>query len=142
MKRVVALDVGEKRIGVAVSDPLGFTAQGVETIESRGIERDLSRVAQIMGEYQTDWVLCGLPRSMDGSTGFQAERIGVFGQRLKDMGFAVAYWDERLTTAAARRTLIEADVSRKKRKQVIDKLAASYILQGFLDSGRSFESIL
>lgn len=138
-QRIIALDVGEKRIGVAVSDLLGLTAQGVATIETQGIERDLQRVKEILRQYETDYVLCGLPRSMDGSEGFQAERVRAFADKLIDMGYKVRFQDERLTTASARRTLLEADVSRKKRKQVIDKLAACYILQGFLDSGCAFE---
>ena len=135
MKRILALDVGEKRIGVAVSDPLGLTAQGVETIFSKGIARDHERIVQLLNIYETDRIVVGLPRSMNGSEGFQAERVREFMQGLIEWGYRVKWQDERLTSASATRTLLEGNVSRVKRKQVIDKLAATYILQGFLDAG-------
>lgn len=135
MRRVLGLDVGEKRIGVAVSDLLGLTAQGVSTIFTKGVERDLAAVAECAKAYDAHSIVVGLPKSMDGSIGPQAERVMAFGARLEGMGFEVVYQDERLTTASARRVLLEADVRRDKRKLVIDKLAAVYILQGFLDSG-------
>lgn len=134
-QRVLGLDVGEKRVGVAVSDPLGFTAQGIETIFTKGTENDLRRVHELARQYDVSTIVVGLPRNMDGTEGFQAERVRVFADRLVDMGFEVRYQDERLTTASARRTLIEADVRRDKRKQVVDKLAAVLILQGYLDLG-------
>lgn len=135
MKRALALDVGERRIGVAVSDLLGITAQGVQTIDSQGKDRDIARVVELAEQYQTKLIVVGLPKNMDGSIGFQAERVQAFAGMLEELGYRVVYQDERLTTASARRTLIEGDVSRKKRKQVIDKLAATYILQGFMDGG-------
>ncbi len=135
MHRILALDIGERRIGVAVSDPLGITAQGVETIETRGAQRDRERIAQLAAQYETKRLLLGLPRSMDGSEGFQAQRVREFAAGLEDMGFEIRYQDERLTTASARRTLIEGGVRRQKRKQVIDKLASVYILQSYLDAG-------
>ena len=135
IERVLGLDVGERRIGVAVSDPLGLTAQGVRTIQSRGVERDLAAIAEIAGQYGAKRLVVGLPKNMDGSVGFQAERVMEFAARLERLGYRIQYQDERLTSASATRTLLEADVSRKKRKQVIDKLAATYILQGFLDGG-------
>lgn len=135
MHRILALDIGERRIGVAVSDPLGITAQGVETIETRGAQRDRERIAQLAAQYKTKRLLLGLPRSMDGSEGFQAQRVREFAAGLEDMGFEIRYQDERLTTASARRTLIEGGVRRQKRKQVIDKLASVYILQSYLDAG-------
>lgn len=134
-RRVLALDVGERRIGVAVSDLLGLTAQGVETIETRGTEKDLARVRELASSYEVVAIVCGLPRNMDGSEGFQAARVRAFADRLADEGYRVIYQDERLTTASARKVLIEADVSRGKRKGVIDKMAAGLILQSFLDSG-------
>ena len=134
-RRVLGLDVGEKRIGVAVSDLLGLTAQGVETIESRGTARDLARVCELVNQYEAIAIVCGLPRNMDGTEGFQAQRVRAFGDALQEKGHRVIYQDERLTTASARNVLIEAKVSRQKRKGVIDKMAAGYILQGFLDSG-------
>ncbi len=133
-QRVLCLDVGEKRIGVAVSDLLGLTAQGVTTIESMGTERDIARVVELAKQYEVQRIVVGLPKNMDGTTGFQAERVMAFAERLAGIGHQIVYQDERLTTASARRTLIEGDVSRKKRKQVIDKLAAVYILQGYMDS--------
>lgn len=135
MDRILALDIGEKRIGVAVSDPLGWTAQGVETIFTRGTEKDVERIAQLLEEYNTDRLVVGLPRSLNGQTGPQAERIIAFVENLTARGWQVRYQDERLTTAQAHRTLIEGDVKRAQRKQVVDKLAATYILQSFLDAG-------
>lgn len=135
IKRVLALDVGEKRIGVAVSDPMGWTAQGVETIFTRGTERDVERIAELLSQYETDRLVVGLPRSLSGATGPQAERIMAFVSHLTERGWQVRYQDERLTTAQAHRTLIEGDVKRAQRKQVVDKLAATYILQSFLDAG-------
>ena len=133
--RVLALDVGERRIGVAVSDPLGLTAQGVETIQSGGWSRDAARVGELLEQYETDRVLVGLPRTLSGEIGPQAQRILAFAEQLKERGWQVRFQDERLTTSLAHRTLIEGDVSRKGRKQVVDKLAATYILQSFLDAG-------
>ena len=133
--RVLALDVGERRIGVAVSDPLGLTAQGVETIQSGGWSRDVARVGELLEQYETDRVLVGLPRTLSGEIGPQAQRILAFAGQLKERGWQVRFQDERLTTSLAHRTLIEGDVSRKGRKQVVDKLAATYILQSFLDAG-------
>ncbi len=133
--RVLALDVGEKRIGVAVSDPLGLTAQGVETIFTRGAERDLQRISELAARYETKRLLVGLPRNMDGSFGPQAERIRDFSRTLEAAGFRVRHEDERMTTRMARRVLLEGDVRRAKRKEVVDKLAATFILQSFLDGG-------
>lgn len=133
--RVLGLDVGEKRIGVAVSDLLGLTAQGIETIRTQGEARDHDRIEALAKEYGARHLVLGLPKNMDGTQGFQAERVRRFAEGLKDRGFMIHWVDERLTTASARRTLIEGDVRREKRKQVIDKLAAVYILQGFIDAG-------
>lgn len=135
MKRVICLDVGEKRIGVAVSDALGWTAQGVETIHTRGGDHDRARVIELLRQYETDVIVSGLPKNLDGSEGFQAQRVKDFIAPLQQMGYRVIFQDERLTTMSAHRTLLEADVSRAKRKQVVDKLAATYILQNFIDSG-------
>lgn len=135
MKRVICLDVGEKRIGVAVSDDMGWTAQGVETIHTRGPEKDRERVCELLRQFDTDVIVSGLPKNLDGSEGFQAQRVKDFVAPLEAMGYRIIFQDERLTTMSAHRTLLEADVSRAKRKQVVDKLAATYILQNFLDSG-------
>ena len=133
--RVICLDVGERRIGVAVSDALDLTAQGVETIWTKGFERDAARVLELCRQYDTNRVLCGLPRNMDGSEGFQAERVKRFAERLRQDGLEIRFEDERLTTKLATSLLIEGDVRREKRKNVVDKLAATYILQSFLDKG-------
>ncbi len=133
--RTICLDVGERRIGVAVSDPLDFTAQGVETIFTKGAQRDAARVRELCAQYETTHILCGLPLNMDGSEGFQAQRVKALAALLTEMGFEVRYQDERLTTRLATGVLLEADVRRSKRKEVVDKLAATYILQSFLDAG-------
>lgn len=133
--RVVCLDVGERRIGVAVSDPLDITAQGVETIWTKGSQRDAERIREICRQYETNHILCGLPLNMDGSEGFQAQRVRVLADILQDMGYEIRFQDERLTTKLATSVLLEADVRRSRRKEVVDKLAATYILQSFLDAG-------
>lgn len=133
--RVICLDVGEKRIGVAVSDPLDITAQAVETIWTKGPRLDVARVVELCRQYETDRVLCGLPLSMSGEEGFQAERVRAFGNRLSAAGLQVRYQDERLTTKLATEVLISADMRRSRRKDFVDRLAATYILQSFLDSG-------
>ena len=133
--RVLCLDIGEKRIGVAVTDPLNITAQAVETIVSKGFERDAARVLELCRMYETDRVLCGLPLNMDGSEGFQAERSRAFAQFLEGKGLRIRFQDERLSTRQARSVLIEADMRRSRRKAYIDQLAATYILQSFLDAG-------
>ncbi len=133
--RVLCLDVGEKRIGVAVSDPLSITAQGVETIYTRGQENDALRVRELCGQYLTDRVLVGLPRTLEGREGHQAERVRAFARRLLLFGLKVRFQDERLTTRSATRALIEGNMRRERRKEVVDMLAATLILQTFLDAG-------
>ena len=133
--RVICLDIGERRIGVAVSDLLDLTAQGVETIWTKGNQHDANRVAELCRQYETTHILCGLPLNMDGSEGFQAQRVKILAQMLADMGFEIRFQDERLTTKMATSVLLQADVRRSKRKEVVDKLAATYILQSFLDAG-------
>lgn len=136
MPRTMGLDVGDKTIGVALSDPFGWTAQGLETIRRIGIKKDLQRLEEIIKEYEVNKVVVGLPKNMNGTIGPQAEKVlefnEKFGKRFNDI--EIIKWDERLTTVAAEKSLIAADVSRKKRKEVIDKMAAVYILQGYLDS--------
>lgn len=133
--RVLCLDVGEKRIGVAVSDPLSITAQGVETIFTRGPENDAMRVRELCGQYLTDRVLVGLPRQLNGEEGYQAQRVRDFARRLTLFGLNVRFQDERFTTRSATRALIEGKMRREKRKEVVDMLAATLILQAFLDAG-------
>ena len=131
--RALALDVGEKRIGVAMSDPLGITAQPVTTIHRKIRRDDIAQIVDIIKTNGVDTVVCGLPKNMDGSEGFQAEETRLFAQALKEAsGMEVVFIDERLTTASARRTLIEGGVRRDKRKGVIDKIAAVYILETYL----------
>lgn len=132
--RLMGLDVGNKTIGVALSDPLGWTAQGLEVIRRSGINRDLERLREIIKEYEVEKAVIGIPKNMNGTIGPQAETVFGFIEIFKEsIGIPVETWDERLTTLAAERMLIEADVSRSKRKKVIDKMAAVMILQGFLD---------
>jgi len=133
--RVICLDVGERRIGVAVTDALDLTAQGVETIWCKGVENDVARVIELCKQYETDRILCGLPRNMDGSEGFQAQRVRSFAEKLTEVGYNIRFQDERMTTKLATGVLLEADVRRSKRKDVVDKLAATYILQSFMDAG-------
>jgi len=138
--RIIGLDYGDKTIGVAVSDDLGITAQGVTTIKRVGARKDIDRVLEYVEEYGAEEIIVGLPRSMDGSMGPRAEKTVEFADRLAaSTDVPVRYYDERLSTAMAERTLIEADVSRKKRKKVIDMLAAQVILQGYLDGAKSRE---
>ena len=136
MLRILAFDVGEKRIGVAVSDPLGITAQGIETYHrTDDLEQDVAHLIKLANGYKPVKLVFGLPRNMDGSYGFQAQITREFVEAvLAKWDGDHAFQDERLTTASARRVLIEADVSRDKRKQVIDKVAAVVILQGYLDA--------
>ena len=129
--RIMGLDVGEKRIGVAVSDPLGYTAQGISVIKRENIE-DLKK---IVSDYDVERIIVGLPKNMDGSIGEQAKKVLAFIEDLKrEIDLPVLTWDERLTTKEAEGVLLRADLSRAKRKKVIDKLAAVLILQGYLDS--------
>jgi len=133
--RVLCLDVGERRIGVAVTDALDLTAQGVETIWTKGTDHDVARVLELCKQYETDRILCGLPKNMDGTEGFQAQRVRAFADHLIGKGMNIRFQDERMTTKLATGVLLEADVRRSKRKDVVDKLAATYILQSFMDAG-------
>ncbi|MFX3624509.1 MAG: Holliday junction resolvase RuvX [Ectobacillus sp.] len=135
--RILGLDVGTKTVGVAISDEMGWTAQGVETIrinEERN-EFGFARIAELVKQYNVGKIVVGLPKNMNGTIGPRGEACQQFAARLHEhLGLEVVLWDERLSTMAAERLLISADVSRKKRKQVIDKMAAVVILQGYLDS--------
>ncbi|MBM6619686.1 Holliday junction resolvase RuvX [Bacillus suaedaesalsae] len=135
--RILGLDVGTKTVGVAVSDEMGWTAQGLETIQINEEKKEFGfkRLKEIIEEYDADSIVVGLPKNMNGTIGPRGEACQMYAEMLKEtFGLPVQLWDERLSTMAAERILISADVSRKKRKKVIDKLAASVILQGFLDS--------
>ena len=132
--RIMGLDVGEKRIGIAISDPMGWTAQGHSVLQRSELEADLKQIQQICQDYEVEKIIVGLPLNMDGSIGAKALEIQEFGTAVKNrLTVAVEYWDERLSTRSAERILIEADVSRRRRKQVIDKMAAVNILQAYLD---------
>lgn len=135
--KTLGLDVGTKTIGVAVSDALGWTAQGVTTIrrEDNEEEQDIEAVKQLIEEHEISTIVVGLPKNMNGTIGPSAELCLEFAELLRERTqLEVKMWDERLTTKAAERMLVGADVSRKKRKKVIDKMAAVMILQGYLDS--------
>lgn len=131
--RIMGLDVGSTTIGVAVSDELGITAQGLKTIKRKKKEDDLRELQTIISQFDVKRIVVGLPKNMDGSLGRQAEFVLNWIDELKKMiPLPVEIWDERLSTVEASRTLITADLTRKKRKGVIDKLAAVLILQGYL----------
>jgi putative Holliday junction resolvase len=130
--RILGIDYGSVRVGLALSDELGMLATPLETVEESVC---LARISAIVKEKQVGRMVIGLPRNMDGSEGPAAQRVREFmGVLAKRTGLEVVTWDERLTTRSVERMLVEADVSRKKRKQVIDKLAAQQILQGYLDA--------
>ncbi len=132
--RILALDVGEKRIGLAVSDPLGITAQGVGVLTRRDPETDLARLLEVAREYQVREILVGMPRHLDGRPGKHAEAIWELARTLGDaLAAPVTPWDERLTTVQAERVLIQADMSRRRRRRVVDQVAAVLILQSYLE---------
>jgi putative Holliday junction resolvase len=136
--RILGLDVGDKRIGVAVSDPLGMTAQGVTVIRREDPERDLERLGRLARELGVGQVVVGLPRRTDGTLGAEARVVGDFAARLERvLGIPVVLWDERFTSAAAEKLLVSADVRRARRRRVIDKVAAALILQNYLEARRS-----
>ncbi|MDQ1001403.1 putative Holliday junction resolvase [Neobacillus niacini] len=135
--RIMGLDVGSKTVGIAISDELGWTAQGLKTlkIDEEKNKFGFDEIGQLIKEYGISQVVIGLPKNMNGTIGPRAEASKRYAEEIENQ-FSVStiLWDERLTTMAAERVLLEADVSRKKRKKVIDKMAASMILQGYLDS--------
>ena len=135
-QRILGLDVGDRTVGVAASDLLLMTAQGVETIRRSELKADLSRLDELMREYDAVKLVVGLPRNMNGTEGERCEVVRAFAGEIKKArpDAEIVFWDERLSTVAATKSLISADVSRKKRKKVIDKMAAVFILQGYLDS--------
>lgn len=136
MKRYMSLDIGDRTVGIAVSDLLGLTAQGVETIRRKTMEDDLKRLGELMEQYEVKDLVSGYPKNMNGTEGPRCQIVKDFMAQVKEAypDVTVYFWDERLSTVAAEKSLIAADVSRKKRHKVIDKMAAVYILQGFLDS--------
>lgn len=141
--RKIGLDVGDKTIGVAVSDELGIIAEGITTIERVGIKKDTGRVVDMIREYGCDTVVIGLPLKLDGTDSPQTEKVREFRQKLENKlkgsgmnEINVEFYDERLTTVMAERVMIEADMRREKRKEIIDRQAAIIILQSYLDSRR------
>lgn len=132
--RIMALDVGSRTIGIACSDALLMTAQGIETIRRTSLENDFNRLRELISEYEVHALVVGMPKNMNGTKGERAEKTEEFVEKMKAViDLPVTFWDERLSTVMAERQLIAADVSRKKRKGVIDKMAAVVILQGYLD---------
>lgn len=132
--RIMALDVGSRTIGIACSDALLMTAQGIETIRRTSLEKDFHRLSELIAEYEVHELVVGMPQNMNGTKGERAEKTEEFVEKMKEfIALPVTFWDERLSTVMAERQLIAADVSRKKRKDVIDKMAAVVILQGYLD---------
>ena len=136
--RILGLDYGSKTVGVAMSDPLGLTAQSVETIwrkQENKLRQTLARIEELAAEYQAEKIVLGLPKNMNNTIGERAEKTLEFREMLeRRTGLPVVMWDERLTTVEAERTLMEASVRRENRKQYLDQLAAVFILQGYLDS--------
>lgn len=136
--RIMGLDYGSKTVGVAMSDPLGITAQAVETIwrkDENKLRKTCARIEALIEEYEVERIVLGLPKHMNNDLGERAEKALAFGEMVKRRtGLEVVMWDERLTTVEAERTLIENNVRRENRKQYIDKIAAVFILQGYLDS--------
>jgi putative pre-16S rRNA nuclease len=137
MMRIMGLDFGSHTIGIAISDELGLTAQGLKTLRRKSMEDDLQEIATIIGQFEINRIVVGLPKNMNGTLGKQAEIVLKWMEVLKDrIHIPMVTWDERLSTVGASKVLLEADVSRRKRKKVIDKLAAVLILQGYLDQAR------
>ena len=135
--RTMGLDIGTHTIGVAISDELGITAQGLKTLKRKSMEDDLKEIVTIMGQFEIEKIVVGLPKNMNGTLGKQAEIVLKWIKILTDkISVPVETWDERLSTVGATKVLLEADLSRRKRKKVIDKLAAILILQGYLDQSR------
>ncbi len=136
--RIMGLDYGSKTIGVAICDPLGITAQGIETIERKTenkLRQSLARIDELVKEYQVEKIVLGFPKNMNNTIGERAEKTLEFKEMLeRRTGLEVIMWDERLTTVEAERTLIESNVRRENRKQYIDKIAAVFILEGYLYS--------
>ena len=136
--RIMGLDYGSKTVGVAISDPLCITAQGIETIdrkEENKLRKTLARIEELAKEYEVDRIVLGFPKNMNNTIGDRAEKTLEFKEMLeRRTGLSVIMWDERLTTVEAERTLIESKVRRENRKKYVDKIAAVFILQGYLDS--------
>jgi len=132
--RILGIDYGSKRIGLSVCDELGFTAQGLTTITRKNKKKDMEEISSFVEKYNVEKIVIGFPVRLDGTEGIQCEKVNRFAGILEKMfSIPVIKWDESLSTKEAETILIEANMSRKKRKKVIDKLAATIILQGYLD---------
>ena len=142
--RILGLDFGSKTVGVAVSDGLLLTAQGVETIERKDenkLRKTCARIEELIAEYEITEIVLGLPKNMNNTEGERVEKTKAFGEMLeRRTGLPVHYWDERLTTVAAEQILMESGVRRENRKAVIDKVASGLILQGYLDCLKTKEN--
>ncbi|MFC1631972.1 Holliday junction resolvase RuvX [Candidatus Omnitrophota bacterium] len=133
--RVLALDVGEKNIGLALSDGLGWTAQGLTTLRRQAIDQDILALKTIITENQVGEIVVGMPINLDGSLGKKAQEVAAFIDNVKKrINLPIKAWDERFSSVQAERVMLEADLSRKKRKKKIDQLAAQLILQNYLDA--------
>ena len=136
----MGLDMGSHTIGLAISDESGLIAQSLETIRRRSTEEDFKEITRVIDQFKIEKIVVGLPKNMNGTLGKQAEMVLEWIEGLKKrISLPVVTWDERLTTVGATKILLEADLSRKKRKKVIDQLAAALILQGFLDQNRNLK---
>lgn len=136
MSRILGLDVGDKRIGIALSDEMRFIASPHSVYTRVGYTPDCKHLLSIYQQNKCTLVVCGLPRNMDGSVGFQAEKVMAFAEKLKEAGMPVEFQDERLSTVAAHDALIEGGMRRDNRKGTVDKVAAAVILQQYLDKQR------
>ena len=131
--RIIGIDYGDARVGVAVCDPLGITAQGVGTVKNKGTEKLLSELGKIISEYSPEKIVIGMPKNMDGSLGFRADATKEFAESLKTIfNGEIVFWDERLTTVGASRYLNETNTVKDARKKVIDTLSACLILEGYM----------
>lgn len=133
--RILGLDVGSKRIGVAISDPLGITAQGLDTIQRKNKRQDFAQLARLLGQYEVAEIVVGYPLRLSGTEGIQSGKMKAFAEELKNkFGLPVHLWDERLTSTQANRVLREADLSIKKRSEAVDRIAAVLILQSWMEA--------
>lgn len=137
MEKLLGLDIGSKTIGLATSDLLGMIATPLETIRRSKFSKDIEALRHIVSEHNIQGFVLGLPVNMDGTEGSRCQSIRSFARNLGEhFDYPIHFWDERLSTAAVERTMLEADISRQKRAENVDKLAAAYILQGYLDAQR------
>jgi len=135
--RTLALDVGTKTIGIAVSDELGITANGITTIQRKSLKDDLQELDILIKEYKPGEIIVGVPYQMDGSVSERGQQILNFAEKIREaFSLPIVFWDESFSTVNAEKKLIEGNMSRKKRKKVIDKIAAVFILQEYLESKR------